>query len=266
MKTLKLDHDLAQQVAGGQKHTTWRIRDDKNLSVGDTVELVDKVNSNETQSWQIIGQATIDQITEKRIGDVTKEDFEAHEVHPSQEAMYQTYQRYYGPEVGPDTPVKMVRFSFTAYPESKPFLAAVAEGGVKTARLKLYTDGGSRGNPGPSASGFVIMDMTDNVIKKAGVYLGITTNNQAEYQALKLGLQEARKLHAENIDVYMDSELVIKQMKGIYKIKNHDLWPIHDAIKQLVTAFNKVTFTHIPRELNKLADAEVNETLDAAQK
>ncbi len=264
MKTLKLDHDLAQQVLSGDKRTTWRLRDDKNLSVGDDVELVDKVNSNETQTWQVIGLATIDQITEKRLGQVTKEDFEKHEVYPSNEAMYQTYQKYYGPEVSPDTPVKIVRFSFTAYPESKPFLAAVAEGGVKIDQLKLYTDGGSRGNPGPSASGYVLMDMADNVVKKAGVYLGITTNNQAEYQALKFGLQEARKMHVQSVDVYMDSELVIKQMKGIYKVKNRELWPIHDAIKQLVTSFKKVTFTHVPRELNKLADAEVNETLDAA--
>jgi len=110
------------------------------------------------------------------------------------------------------------------------------------------------------------MDMADNVVKKAGIYLGITTNNQAEYQALKFGLQEAHKLHAEVVDVYMDSELVIKQMKGIYKVKNRDLWPIHDAIKQLVASFKKVTFTHVPRELNKLADAEVNETLDAVAK
>lgn len=266
MKTLKLEHDFAQQVLRGEKCTTWRLHDDKNLGVGDDVELVDKVNSNETETWQVIGLATIDQITEKRLGQVTKEDFEAHEVYPSMEALYQTYQRYYGPDVGPETPVKMIRFSFTAYPESKPFMAAVAEGGVKIEELKLFTDGGSRGNPGPSASGYVLMDVADNVVKKAGVYLGITTNNQAEYQALKFGLLEAHKLHAEKVDVYMDSELVVKQMKGIYKVKNRDLWPIHEAIKQLVAAFRSVNFTHVPRELNKLADAEVNETLDAAAK
>ncbi len=263
MKTLKLDHDLAQAVLRGEKRSTWRLRDDKNLSVGDEVELVDKVNSNETQSWQIIGHATIDQIVEKRLGEVTKADFEAHEVYPSKEAMYQTYQRFYGPDVGPNDAVKIVTFSFAAYPERKPFLAAAAEGGVKIAQLKMYADGGSRGNPGPSASGFVLMDMADNVVKKSGIYLGITTNNQAEYKALKFGLQEAHKLHAEAVDVYMDSELVIKQMKGIYKVKNKDLWPIHDAIKQLVGSFKKVSFTHVPRALNKLADAQVNEALDA---
>lgn len=132
--------------------------------------------------------------------------------------------------------------------------------------LKLYADGGSRGNPGPSASGFVLMDEHDNVIKKSGVYLGITTNNQAEYHSLKFGLEEAYKLNASEVHAYMDSLLVVNQMKGIYKIKNRDLWPLHEAIQALVDRFKKVTFTHVPRELNKLADSEVNDTLDAELK
>ena len=130
-------------------------------------------------------------------------------------------------------------------------------------QIKLYADGGSRGNPGPSASGFVLMDMNDSIIFKSGVYLGITTNNQAEYQALKYGLEEAEKLGAREVDVYLDSLLVINQMKGIFKVKNRDLWPIYEAIKEIVSRFKKVRFTHVPRELNKLADAEVNEVLDA---
>jgi ribonuclease HI/pterin-4a-carbinolamine dehydratase len=130
-------------------------------------------------------------------------------------------------------------------------------------KVKLYGDGGSRGNPGPSASGYVILDLDNNIIKKTGVYLGITTNNQAEYNSLKFGLEEAHKMGVQEIDVYMDSLLVINQMKGIFKVKNRDLWPLYESIKEQVTKFNKVTFTHVPRELNKLADAEVNTTLDA---
>lgn len=130
-------------------------------------------------------------------------------------------------------------------------------------QIKLYCDGGSRGNPGPSASGYVLMDMEDNIIMKAGVYLGITTNNQAEYNSLKFGLEEAKKLGAREVDVYMDSLLVINQMKGLFKVKNRDLWPIHQSISENVKSFKKVTFNHVPREMNKLADAEVNETLDA---
>jgi ribonuclease HI/pterin-4a-carbinolamine dehydratase len=130
-------------------------------------------------------------------------------------------------------------------------------------KIKLYADGGSRGNPGPSASGFVLLNLDDSIIFKSGVYLGITTNNQAEYQAVKYGLEEALKLGAREVSAYLDSLLVVNQMNGSFKVRNRDLWPIHDAIKQLITKFKKVTFTHVPRELNKLADAEVNETLDA---
>ncbi len=133
-------------------------------------------------------------------------------------------------------------------------------------QIKLYADGGSRGNPGPSASGFVLTDMKDQILLESGVYLGITTNNQAEYQALKFGLEEAEKIGAREVDAYMDSLLVINQMKGIFKVKNRDLWPIHQAIKNQAQKFKKITFTHIPRELNKLADAEVNKTLDATPK
>lgn len=131
---------------------------------------------------------------------------------------------------------------------------------------KLYTDGGSRGNPGPSASGYVILDMDDNLLIEQGDYLGITTNNQAEYQALKFGLERAHKLGVQFIDVYMDSMLVVNQMEGIFKIKNRDLWPIHAAIVKLAKTFKKITYTHVPRELNQLADSQVNKCLDAEAK
>lgn len=146
-----------------------------------------------------------------------------------------------------------------------PAIPGAVKGDVakKLVKARMYTDGGSRGNPGPSAGGYVILDMEDNVVKSNGKYLGITTNNQAEYHSLKGGLEMAAQLGIKEIDVYMDSLLVINQMKGIFKIRNRDLWPIHDAIKSLLPQFKKITFTHVPRELNKLADAEVNKTLDA---
>lgn len=129
-------------------------------------------------------------------------------------------------------------------------------------KVKLFADGGSRGNPGPSSSGFVILDMEDTVLVDKGVYLGVTTNNQAEYTALKLALEECQKMGVKEIEVYMDSLLVINQMKGIFKVKNRDLWPIHDAIKKLVKSFKHINFSHVPREFNKLADAAVNRALD----
>jgi ribonuclease HI/pterin-4a-carbinolamine dehydratase len=143
--------------------------------------------------------------------------------------------------------------------------AALAEPapGAHPEEVKIFTDGGSRGNPGPSASGFVILDMEDTVLVEQGVYLGVTTNNVAEYTALKLALEECRRLGVRQIHAYLDSLLVVNQVNGIFKIKNRDLWPIHDAIKKLVLSFDKVEFSHVPREFNKLADAEVNKALDA---
>jgi ribonuclease HI/pterin-4a-carbinolamine dehydratase len=145
--------------------------------------------------------------------------------------------------------------------------AIVAEKTTIITEVQLYADGGSRGNPGPSSSGYVLMDMSGKVVLSAGEYLGVTTNNQAEYQALKLGLEHAlHDFQAREVHVYMDSMLVVNQMKNIFKIKNRDLWPIHDACQQLVKKFDKVSFDHVPRELNKLADEEVNKALDEALK
>ena len=127
----------------------------------------------------------------------------------------------------------------------------------------IYTDGGSRGNPGPSASGFVIMDKSQHVIAQGGEYLGITTNNQAEYHGVRLGLEKALELGLKRIDFRLDSMLVVNQMNGVYAIKNRDLWPINERIRGLMEQFENVSFRHVPREMNQLADVEVNRTLDA---
>ena len=129
----------------------------------------------------------------------------------------------------------------------------------------IYADGGSRGNPGPSASGFVIMDIGQRVIARGGEYIGITTNNQAEYQAVCLALEKAHELELKKIDMRLDSMLVVNQMNGIYSIKNRELWPIHERIRELVAQFERVSFRHVPRELNQLADGEVNRALDSHQ-
>lgn len=129
----------------------------------------------------------------------------------------------------------------------------------------IYADGGSRGNPGPSASGYVIMDSEQKVIAQDGEYLGITTNNQAEYQGVRLGLEKALELGLKKIEFRLDSMLVVNQMNGIYTIKNRDLWPINERIRDLISHFDRVSFHHVPRELNQLADGEVNRALDAHQ-
>jgi ribonuclease HI len=127
----------------------------------------------------------------------------------------------------------------------------------------IYSDGGSRGNPGPSASGFVIKTTDDKLLVEGGKYLGITTNNQAEYQAVKIALEKAYEIGARRIQFRLDSQLVANQLNGVFQIRNRDLWPIHAAIKELITKFTEVTFTHVRREFNAEADAMVNKILDA---
>lgn len=129
-------------------------------------------------------------------------------------------------------------------------------------KVIIYSDGGSRGNPGPSAAGYVIMDHNQDVIDQGGEYLGVTTNNQAEYQGVRIGLEKALSLGIKRVDFRIDSMLVVNQMNGVYKIKNRELWPINERIRALMTEFEKVTFSHVRREFNQLADGMVNRTLD----
>jgi ribonuclease HI len=137
-----------------------------------------------------------------------------------------------------------------------------ANPGLHPDMVKIFSDGGSRGNPGPSAAGFVVLDMEDNVLVDKGVYMGVTTNNVAEYTGLKLALEECRNMGVKEVHSYMDSLLVVNQMKGIFKVKNRELWPLHDAVTQLVAQFDRVEFKHVPREFNKLADRAVNRAMD----
>jgi ribonuclease HI len=163
-------------------------------------------------------------------------------------------------------------FVLTAYPVAKAS-AGVREWAeqelngkdtkMQISQAKLFTDGGSRGNPGPSAIAFVICKMDDSVVEKSGEYIGDTTNNQAEYQALKAGLQRAHDLGVKELIVNMDSELVVKQINGQYKIKNAELLPHYNHAKRLAEKFDKITFQHVPRALNSIADKEVNRILDA---
>lgn len=129
--------------------------------------------------------------------------------------------------------------------------------------LVIYSDGGSRGNPGPSAAGYVVKGKDDKLIYEGGAYLGITTNNQAEYHGVRLGLEKAKELGAKTVDYYIDSMLVVNQLNGQYVIRNRELWPIHERIKELISQFDKVTFRHIKREFNQQADGMVNKILDA---
>jgi ribonuclease HI len=262
MKQLKFNHNFAELILQGKKTATFRMYDDKDLSVDDRIELLDKVDPDRPATWKSIGTARIDAIVEKRLSAITEDDLRECEQYSSREEMLAVYRRYYGSQVTVDMPVKVIRFS-VLNPEE--LMANIND--KKTTQkgeLVLYADGGSRGNPGPSAGGYVIMGDHGEVLVKRGIYLGVTTNNQAEYTALKFGLEELKKMHARKVRVYMDSLLVVNQMLGIFKVKNRDLWPIHDAVLGLTGTFEQVTFTHVPRVMNKIADAAVNEALDAA--
>lgn len=242
----------------GKKQVTWRLFDDKDISVNDQLQILDKTEPDRPDTWRVIGTAIVNQVDQKRLKDLTSGEMEELEI-DSHENLLKLSRGYYAEPSSDDTPVKIVHFSFLG--SDAP--AAKAEAVTHVNEAKVFADGGSRGNPGPSASGYVVLDMQDVVLVKGGVYLGITTNNQAEYQALMFGLEAAAKLGVRTVHVYMDSLLVINQMKGIFKVKNRDLWPIHESIITFAKTFESVKYTHVPRELNKLADAEVNETLDA---
>ncbi len=130
-------------------------------------------------------------------------------------------------------------------------------------QLTINTDGGARGNPGPAAIGVVIRDEAGEVIFEHGSYIGETTNNIAEYSALIKALETARDLGADEVKINMDSELIVKQMLGQYKIKQPALQELAAQVIKLLKSFSQYSFSHVRREFNKDADAMVNQALDA---
>ena len=126
----------------------------------------------------------------------------------------------------------------------------------------IFTDGGSRGNPGPSAAGFVLKDKTGTQLQAAGIYLGINTNNFAEYIAIVKSLQAAAQMGAKKITLYSDSELLVRQINGQYKVKSKTLKPLYTQTMQLLSGFDGWSVEHVYREENGLADELVNMTLD----
>ncbi len=126
----------------------------------------------------------------------------------------------------------------------------------------LFADGGARGNPGPAASGAVIVSPNGEVMAEVGLYLGRATNNVAEWTALCIGLEAAAELSIRRLAVRMDSELVVKQMRGEYRVKNADLQPLFRRARKSLAHFEHVEIKHVPRKQNALADALVNHVLD----
>ena len=129
---------------------------------------------------------------------------------------------------------------------------------------KTYVDGAARGNPGPAGIGIVIEDAEGNTLREIGEPLGTTTNNVAEYSALVAGLARAVAAGVSELDVRSDSELMVKQMRGEYRVKNRDLQSLFLDASRAARQIGRVTYTHVRREHNELADRLVNEALDAA--
>jgi ribonuclease HI len=132
----------------------------------------------------------------------------------------------------------------------------------KSRSLRIFTDGASRGNPGEAGIGVLIEDASGKILKEIRRYLGKTTNNQAEYTALLVGLRLSREMGAEDISVFADSELLVKQMRGEYKVKHPLLLPLYTEAKTLTSGLKKFRITHIPRAQNAHADALANEAID----
>ena len=127
----------------------------------------------------------------------------------------------------------------------------------------IYTDGGSRGNPGPSGIGYVVYDENGREIKRGGEFIGFATSRVAEYFGLKEGCEQAIELGFKTVRFVSDNLMMVNQMNGVYKVKNSDILQIYNDINNLIQKFDVVAFTHVKREQNSIADSEVNKAIDA---
>ena len=135
--------------------------------------------------------------------------------------------------------------------------------GARPRRILIYTDGAARGNPGPAGLGAILRDAeTGEVLAELARFLGVRTNNYAEWTAVDDALQEALRLGAAHVDLRMDSELVARQISGRYRVKHADLKPIHASVMAMLGRLDGYTVGHVPRELNKDADRLSNVAID----
>lgn len=129
-------------------------------------------------------------------------------------------------------------------------------------RCRLFTDGASRGNPGQAGAGAVLLDDRGHELATRSVYLGTCTNNVAEYQALLIGLEEARRLGFSHVAIALDSELIVRQIQGRYKVKNEGLLPLFRKVREQLAGFETWSINHVPRAQNARADQLANQGID----
>ena len=134
---------------------------------------------------------------------------------------------------------------------------------VPTGRCRLFTDGASRGNPGQAGAGAVLLGENGEELAACSTYLGTCTNNVAEYRALLLGLTEARRLGCAELAISLDSELIVRQIQGRYKVKHEALLPLYTQVREQLARFDRWTITHVPRSENARADQLANRGIDA---
>ncbi len=130
----------------------------------------------------------------------------------------------------------------------------------------LYVDGASRGNPGKAGAGAVIKDSKGRILKKLRRALGVTTNNMAEYRAMIMALEQAKDLGLKRIKVFADSELLVKQINGLYRVRSEDLRPLYERALGLIEDFEEFSLEHIPRTKNSEADRLANEAIDGGHR
>jgi ribonuclease HI len=133
---------------------------------------------------------------------------------------------------------------------------------VPPPRLRLYSDGVARGNPGLAGAGAVLVEPSGQVVDRLGKFLGTQTNNFAEYTGLLLGLKRAQELGVREVEVFADSELMIRQLGGRYQVKSPSLRPLYEEALRLLNAFDRVKLVHVPREMNRAADEMSNRAID----
>jgi ribonuclease HI len=179
-------------------------------------------------------------------------------------------------EAEPTLPLEYAGEAFFSAPLPLPEALAGQEAGQEAASvslgagkgegkhdfLRIYSDGASRGNPGPAGAGAVLLDKDGHTVERLGRFLGEQTNNHAEYQGALLGLRRAKALGASSIELLADSQLLVRQLQGRYRVKHPGLLPLYREALELLEQFSKVTLRHVPREQNREADAMSNRALD----
>ncbi|HEX9604604.1 MAG TPA: ribonuclease HI family protein [Myxococcales bacterium] len=147
-----------------------------------------------------------------------------------------------------------------AEPDPRPTARVTSPGEAR--RVRVFTDGAARGNPGPAGAGAVVLDGEGRVLARLGRFLGKQTNNVAEYQGLLLGLRRARQMGAREVEVRADSQLLVRQLQGKYAVKNEVLKRLHEEALALLRSFDRYELLHVPREQNALADEMSNRAID----